>query len=264
MPWETRGSELQWRITRLRTAQMSANANSILQHLHTVAAERARRDASTELAVRVRSLKAYQQQRFARTYADLLLIPRYGPAARFFLEELYGPNDFSERDAQFARAVPAVVRLFPQEIVGTVNTLAELHALSETLDSETASHLVHVVVDPPSYLHAWQVTSRAGDREKQIALTLSVGESLDRLTRNPLVRHSLRVMRGPARAAGMGDLQHFLESGFDTFKAMRGAREFLSTIGTRERELARSLFDAPAQPSTAQRYLGDSALRQSP
>ena len=120
---------------------MSTAANAILGHLQTVAAERERRDALPDLGARVLALKHYQQGRFARTYADLLVSPRHGRASRFFLEELYGPRDFSQRDAQFARVVPALVKLFPAEIVATVQTLAELHALSETLDSQTASHL---------------------------------------------------------------------------------------------------------------------------
>jgi hypothetical protein len=69
-----------------------------------------------------------------------------------------------------------------------------------------------------------------------------VGRSLDALTGNPVLRHSLRLMRAPARAAGLGTLQTFLEAGFDTFRGMRGADEFLRSIGTRERQLAHDLF----------------------
>ena len=56
-------------------------------------------------------------------------------------------------------------------------------------------------------------------------------------------------MRGPAAAAGLGALQGFLERGFDTFREMGGAREFLAVIANRERALAAALFggaDAPA------------------
>jgi hypothetical protein len=49
-------------------------------------------------------------------------------------------------------------------------------------------------------------------------------------------------MRGPASAAGLGILQAFLERGFDTFRDMRGAQEFLATVTLRERELAARLF----------------------
>jgi hypothetical protein len=221
-----------------------ADANTILDHLQAVDAERRRRDATPSLDARVEALKAYQWKRFAHTYSDLLSTPRYGPAARFFLEELYGPRDYSERDAQFARVVPALVRLFPQDIVATVDTLARLHALSESLDTETASYLAAPQVDALAYARAWRSAGRAEDRERQVELTLEVGTSLDRLTRNPLLRHALRMMRGPARTAGLGELQHFLESGFDTFKAMRGAAEFLAIVGERERALACALFDA--------------------
>jgi hypothetical protein len=240
---------------------MSADAHTILGHLHTVERERERRAASHDLAARVTALKAYQQRRFAHTYSDLLPTGRYGPAARFFREELYGPTDYSRRDAQFARVVPALVRLFPQDIVSTVGTLAELHALSEELDSMAALHLASTQVDALAYVHAWQATGHATERERQIALTLEVGESLDRLTRNPLLRHTLKMMRGPARSAGLAELQGFLERGFDTFKAMSGAREFLATVGTRERALARGMFGATLD---GHGHLGDSALGQLP
>ena len=55
---------------------------------------------------RARALKAYQQQRFSRTYADLLASSRYAAASRFFLDTCTA-WDFGDRDAQFARVVPA-------------------------------------------------------------------------------------------------------------------------------------------------------------
>jgi len=240
---------------------MRADADIILEHLRTVAAERTRREAQPGLAAKVVALKTYQQRRFGKTYADLLGSPRYGPASRFFLEELYGPRDFADRDAQFARVVPALVRLFPKEIIATVRALAQLHALSEELDTATAAQLVSSNVDALAYVGAWQAAGREGDREQQIALTLSVGRSLDRLTRNPLLRHTLRMMRGPARSAGLAELQHFLETGFDAFKAMKGAHEFLSLIEEREQHLAQVLFESPLY---ADGRLGDTALGQLP
>jgi hypothetical protein len=240
---------------------MTPEAAKILTHLRSVATERSRRDSDRELASRVIALKTYQQRRFAKMYADILASARYGPAAHFFLEELYGPRDFADRDTQFARVVPALVRLFPREIVATVEILAELHALSETLDSAAASHLESDDIAAVGYVRAWQATERRNDRERQIALTLTVGESLDRLTRNPLLRHTLRMMRGPAKSAGLGDLQLFLETGFDAFKAMRGAREFLNIIETRERRLAQALFEPPLH---SEGRLGDTALGQLP
>ena len=222
---------------------MAATVESILSHLDVVARERAARESSPSLLKKVQAIKGYQQRRFSHTYADLLATARYAGAARFFLDELYGPGDFSQRDTQFARVVPALVRLFPRDVVETVDTLAQLHALSERLDSAMGRHLAQDTVDAGAYISAWQATGQAIERELQIGLTLSVGQSLDELTRKPLLRHTLRMMRGPARAAGLSALQQFLESGFDAFLAMRGAKEFLSIVSTREHLLAASLFD---------------------
>ena len=226
---------------------MPADVSSILADLRLVAAEREQRAASASLMAHVRAIKHYQQRRFSHTYADLLAAPRYAAVARFFLDELYGPHDFTERDAQLARIVPALVRQFPRAMVDAVGTLVQLHALSEVLDSRMGANLDGVDVDASRYIEAWCATGMVESRERQIALTLEVGTALDALTRKPLLRNSLRLMRRPAHAAGLGALQGFLETGFDTFRAMGGAQEFLSMIESREHRLADALFAAGGQ-----------------
>lgn len=229
----------------------SAAAQPILEHLQAVALERVRRAADVTLLERVVALKSYQQRRFARTYADLLASERYAGAARFFLDELYGPRDFADRDAQFARVVPALTRLFSARIVATVRTLAELHALSEQFDTDMARNLTGREVDRRGYIEAWQKTGQVAGRERQIALTLDIGRALESYTRQPLLRRSLHLMRAPARAAGLAQLQHFLETGFDTFGEMRGAHEFLNLVAERERALAAALFETdPSRPAS--------------
>lgn len=225
---------------------MSSDAEQILANLQVVSAERARRFGDAALAERVGAVKRYQHARFKSTYADLLAQPRYARAALFFLDDLYGPHDFTERDAQFARIVPALVRLFPPDIVGTVRALSALHALSESFDTRMAEVLDSPDLDAQRYARAWQRTGQVAERDRQIALMLEVGQALERYTRNPLLRHSLRLMRGPARLAGLPELQAFLENGFDTFRAMRGAKGFLDTVVRREQAIAAWLFSATA------------------
>ena len=243
---------------------MSELATRIQQSLAAVEAERRKRLASPGLADAVSALKAYQQQRFARTHASLLAHPRYGRAANFFLNELYGPQDFTQRDAQFSRIVPALVRLFPADIVATVESLAAAHALSERLDTAMAIHLQGAAPSRASYVRAWQGTGEPAARARQIELVMRVGEALDRHTRSFVLRASLKAMRGPARAAGMGALQAFLEAGFDAFGAMRGAAEFLATIQSRETALAKRLFEPGAVSAVTGTPAPDDALAQLP
>jgi len=234
---------------------MSASGAAIAAQLRVVDAERQRRIGSPALLARVTQLKAFQQRRFSYTYADLLASARYGAAARYFLAELYGPGDFTTRDAQFARVAPTIARLFPEQVADTIAILAELHALSETLDSDTALHLPDGPMTPLDYVRAWHAAGRAPDREHQIELTLRIAAQLDRVTRMPMLRNALRLMRGPARAAGLSELQRSLETGFDVFRDMKGAQEFIDLIGARERALAAALFAAHADESSLHRAL---------
>ena len=235
---------------------LNAAAQEILVCLNEVAVQRVQRQQEPELGRQVLAVKAYQHARFMLTYADMLAHPRFGAATRFFLDDLYGPGDFTTRDSQFVRIVPALVRLFPRDIVDTVLALGRLHALSERLDTAmgrcgaTRGHQDDApALTGQTYGHCWRQVGGLADREQQITLMVAVGVALEGYTRKPLLRHSLRLMRGPARAAGMGEFQTFLERGFDTFREMRGSSEFLDTIARRERALAAQLFagaDAPA------------------
>jgi hypothetical protein len=208
--------------------------------------------ADPALAQAVITVKRLQARRFEGTYPDLLAGPPYADAARFFLQELYGDKDYAERDAQFARIAGTMQKVFPEQVVATALALAELHALTEQLDHAMGRAWLSAGVrnagsEAARYLHAWRTVGRRTDRETQLRVVMVIGHDLARLTRAPGLRLLLKMMRGPAAAAGMGSLQKFLEAGFDTFGAMsrhkNGAEGFLSTIETRERRLIAQWFD---------------------
>lgn len=208
--------------------------------------------ANPALGDAVAKIKQVQSRRFAGTYADLLAGGPFAAAAQFFLDELYSDKDFAERDAQFARMAGALERLFPDRVTETAVALAQLHALTEELDQAMALAWLAQPDEDDSdavrYTAAWREVARRGDREEQLRVVLDIGEHMARFTRTAGLRMMLRMMRGPAAAAGLGALQRFLESGFDTFAAMarrrEAAEEFLGTIGARESALIRMLFDA--------------------
>lgn len=197
----------------------------------------------------VSAVKRFQARRFAGTYSDLLAAGPYAAAARFFLDELYGDRDFAERDAQFARIAGTVEKLFPRDVAETAAALAELHALTESLDHAMAvAPGPAASSSPASYVQAWRQVGRRADRERQLERTLAIGTEMARLVRLPGLRLMLKMMRAPATAAGLGSLQRFLEAGFDTFSSMAkgrgGAEGFLATIREREQRLLQMLFEA--------------------
>ncbi|RYX93108.1 MAG: hypothetical protein EOO28_19515 [Comamonadaceae bacterium] len=235
---------------------MDTSAHRIQQALETVARLRLERAREPALAAANSAIKRFQARRFRATYADLLSDRRHGPAAQFFLDELYGDRDFAQRDAQFARIASAMARLFPQSVVDTAMKLAQVHALTEQLDDLMARKWLEkppprdVPAEIDSYVHAWRAVAERRAREEQLAVVLDLGRSLDGLTRAPGLRTLLRMMRRPADAAGLGSLQTFLEGGFDAFSSMRGAAPFLAQVEAREARLLTLLFEASPEAAT--------------
>jgi hypothetical protein len=105
-----------------------------------------------------------------------------------------------------------------------------------------------VETQPARYALAWRQLGREPDRRDQLARVIALGGELSRMARMPGLRTMLRMMRGPASAAGLHELQRFLERGFDTFGGMarqRGAAEaFLEMVDAREKGWLELLFKA--------------------
>lgn len=197
-------------------------------------------------------LRSWQAERLARTHRDLLESPRFGPAAAFFLSDLYGPKDFSHRDEEVERIVPTLVRVLPLAALRTVAVAIGVDAISEELDAamvralQRASHADRI--DDDAYARAYRACGERPLRERQIAMIDQVGIALERLTHTPLLATALRLMRAPAHLAGLGELQEFLESGYSAFKHMGAADEFLEKIRARERDIMERLFAGRRDP----------------
>jgi hypothetical protein len=239
----------------------SASALSAQRLRDEIAQVRELRDAARNDPVLAQDrllVRAWQADRLARTYPDLLASPRYGAAAAFFLSDLYGPKDFSARDEALARIIPTMTRVLPAAALETIALAVELDALSERLDQRLAAELrqrqpgAHALeLGDASYADAYRAAGSAAERERQIWLVGSIGTTLDKLSRKPLVAGALRVMEAPARAAGLGALHDFLARGFAAFRGMRGADEFLAIIGARESRINTQLFARDPHPFDA-------------
>ncbi len=240
---------------------MAISVTPIHDALQQVAALQAVQKDNLELLAATKEVKLFQARRFQASYADLARIPRYQPAIRFFLLELYSDKDFGARDQQFARIANTIARIFPQSVVQTTTTLAKVHALTEHLDHEMALHWLasrasHPALDEAHrYTHCWRATGEADSRFQQLALVQQLGQDLAQLTRKPGLRSLLKMMRTPARAANLGTLQDFLEAGFDAFAHIRGADELLLQIEQRESHWINALFSQEPDTSATQLQL---------
>ncbi|HEX5694659.1 MAG TPA: hypothetical protein VFY00_08600 [Arenimonas sp.] len=198
-------------------------------------------------------LRAWQTRRLTDSFRDFLADPRMRPAAEFFLTDLYGERDFSARDRDVARIMPLMSRLLPDSLLVAATDAIELAVLSHAFDLRMAAALAarrkpDAAITVEHYGQAYRATGCPRLRRHQIDLILGVGWTLDAAVRKHGVYKLLRASRLPARAAGLSELQGFLERGFAAFEALGGAGDFLEAIGRREREVSRRLFAGAPDP----------------
>jgi hypothetical protein len=217
--------------------------NRITQHLASVAQGRVALLRDQPKHASVLALKRYQSARLRATYADLRAQARFRAGVDFFTQDLYSDRDFTQRDADLLRIVPSIAKLFPLEALAAVEAALHLHALAEQLDAQMCENAAWTTEwTPENYAIAWRAVGQAELRELQLELVQLTGERLDKLVRVPLIGVSLRAMSAPAALAGLTELHGFLLRGFDAFKALGGARDFLQCVRSREQALMRELF----------------------
>lgn len=224
---------------------MTADASALRRHLERL---KALRGKGSSPPARLHELKAWQAQRLAATYADLAAQPRYTAATAFFLDDLYGPKDFSVRDEEMLRILPTMARMLPASAVETATLAIELEALSEDLDHRLAAALPRGEITEATYAKAYRESATRDERQRQIELIDAAGRRLDALVAKPFVGGTLKLMRQPARLAGLGDLQDFLERGYEAFRRMKGADDFLALLRRREEAILQRLTSGASDP----------------
>jgi hypothetical protein len=195
---------------------------------------------------RLEALRAWQAARLAATYADLRVTAPFGDACEFFLADLYGEGDFYERDRAVERVVPIMIRLLPDSVLGSLARAIELNAISQELDFALAAALPERctragAISDRDYADAYHASAPRSARRHQLALLIILGRELDRLVKKPMLAELLHLCRWPAKLAGLGALQSFLERGFAAFGRLGGAHVFLATILRRERAFMAAL-----------------------
>ncbi len=208
---------------------------------------------ATGLSPQMEILRQWQVERLAQTHEDLLRNKRYGRACQFFLSDIYGAQDFSQRDADAENVYRTMRKYLPDRLLTTMGKTIELNKITQQLDA----HLLDVLVNRLSmtdtltaemYAEAYRLCDNYETRQKQLTMVLDVGRGVDNLTRIPMIGMVLRAARRPATRSGWSELQDFMERGFAAFKEMRGADQFLAIVEQRERQILDQIFANTPHP----------------
>ena len=196
-------------------------------------------------------LQAWQRRRLADSFEDFFEQERYIAAGKFFLTELYGGLHFRERDQEMERVLPVMIRMLRDDMLLALAEAFELQSLSLDLDIDMMQALQQSgwnELNTDRYGAVYRTCGRASDRKRQIELIKHLGLELNELVHHRLVLLLIRTLRGPARAAGFGLLQSFLEQGLFAFRVMGDGTEFVETVWSREIVVMHKLLAGDENP----------------
>jgi len=198
-------------------------------------------------------LRAWQSQRLAQTYADLLAELQYAPACRFFLSDIYGPRDFSQRDYDIARIHTFLARFLPAQTVQLLADTVELNRLTNVLDHDLCEMLfaqlgVIDTITAQQYTDGYRRCNNNTTRVQQIELTTHVLQAVGAGARLMVVGVAMKLVRVPAQRAGWTELYNFLERGYAAFRKVHNIQAFVDTIAKREQRILEQIMANDPNP----------------
>ncbi|TPV60723.1 hypothetical protein FJ444_03620 [Aestuariibacter sp. GS-14] len=223
--------------------------DSLIAHLRQV---NARRQLAQQMGILedIQAVQRWQCKRLLSTHAKMASQADYHDAITFFVDELYGPKDFSQRDADLIRVIPKLAKALPNKAMVALDNALMLNALSFELDMAVAQHLDNTPLNRDTYAMAYRSVSRADDRATQIAIVASLGEQLADVVKIPGVGLIIKLSRRPAKMAGLLALHDFLYRGFSAFKGLGDVKAFIEPVIAAETELNAALLDARVNLTT--------------
>jgi hypothetical protein len=211
----------------------------VLHHAQTSEDARHRPVESAGLPPLMARLREFQCERISRTYRDFTAQPQYAAAMNFFMEDLYAPRDFTQRDHDAERVHTFLKRFVPADMLKLATDAIELTRISNELDRRMLEELTALPgfrdhLTDEMYAEAYRRCNNLEDRERQIELLVGVMRDAASAAHLVLTGPALRMAKGPAHAAGWNEMFGFIERGHHAFAKVKNARPFLHAIEERE------------------------------
>ena len=224
---------------------MNNSTQQIIRHLHGV---RTLQEVAEKagLIPTIRTVQAWQCKRLLVSHQGMYQQKRFRPAVEFFINELYGPNDFSQRDQDIARIVPKMSKFLPEKALCSLASALHLNTLSFELDFDLAKELVDTEINRDSYAKAYINCDNLANRQQQIDYIRTLGNDLADVVKMKGIASLLFISRKPAKMAGVLALHEFLEKGFKSFKNLGNVEDFIIPVVNKESEIMQQLANANA------------------
>jgi hypothetical protein len=203
------------------------------------------------LFARYEAFLDWQIRYMSSYFDDLRISDDYAAAIEFFISDLTGIS-ISKRDQDFARVVPIMVKMLPESALATLASAMEVNARVLEINIAICRDLDRAPRDYASlseldYCISCRRCSDIGEAMQLVGVLRDLGERLEHLVHRPLMGGTLHAMRWPARLAGFGNLQGFLETGYHRFHEIEDVDRFLAVLSARMGEVFERIYSEPLE-----------------
>lgn len=208
------------------------------------------------LAQRLQDVQIWQKQRMQNTHQTFFAEPNHQLMTAYFLNRLYGAEDFEILSNQIRRLINnagIVEKIIPYSALQTGDAGVELARLSIQLDEEIAQYLLTThAADYPLNDEVMRVAylacAQAQARHHQMDLLEILGEKLDLYVRSRVVKTAFKLAKGTAKRYQVDPIYDFIDEGFKAMEPLESAKKFVATFTSKEREIIDAVHHGHPRP----------------
>ena len=210
------------------------------------------------LAKRLGEVQLWQKARMQNSHADFFAIPEHHLMTSYFMNRLYGADDFKELSFQIRRLIKnakIVEKIIPANALKTGDAGVELARLSIQLDENIARYLLNKYPENQALTdeimcEAYLAEDQAQDRLHQMELLELLGGKLDLYVRSRMVKTAFRMSKGLAQRYKVDPIYDFIDEGFKAMEPLESAKKFVDVFTAKERTIIQAVHSGHPAPFT--------------
>ncbi len=184
-------------------------------------------------------------------FGDMQRTPDQAAAVAFIVSDLAGV-EIDQRDRDFARVLPLMIRMLPDSALAGAAVAMRLNAkvleINMAISRQLAdSNTSNTNITEQDYAQACRHAASYDECMDLVKITTQLGRQLEEVVRIPMIGFMLKAMRHPSRIAGFGALQEFLETGYTRFAALNDVDSFLREIENHMEHIFTRVYKVPLE-----------------
>ncbi len=211
---------------------------------------------NTQLAQRLSEVQAWQKKRMQRTHATHFSKKNHQLMANYFLNRLYGADDFDEMAKQIQsliKHIHKIEKMIPENAFQTGKAGLVLAVYAVQLDEQVAAQLLQdypaeQTIDDEMMRLSYLKLNQATARLQQLSMIEQLGLGLDQYLNSFMVQTAFKMCKNLAYKHNYNLSYDFVNEGFLAIKPLKSAENFVSTFTQIERELVAKVHQGHLQP----------------